>query len=39
VGCLSATQVPRLPGLDRFRGEIHHTGNWPQRGVDLAGRR
>jgi cyclohexanone monooxygenase len=39
VGCLSATQVPRLPGLDRFRGEVHHTGNWPQRGVDLAGRR
>ena len=39
VGCLSATQVPQLPGLDRFRGEVHHTGNWPHEGVELAGRR
>ena len=39
VGCLSAGQVPELPGLARFEGEWHHTGQWPHEGVDLSGRR
>ena len=39
VGCLSAGQVPDLPGLARFEGTWHHTGQWPHRGVDFGGRR
>ncbi|MEU7856472.1 NAD(P)/FAD-dependent oxidoreductase [Nonomuraea sp. NPDC049141] len=37
VGCLSAANLPRLPGS--FRGPSYHTGRWPAEGVDLAGRR
>jgi cation diffusion facilitator CzcD-associated flavoprotein CzcO len=39
VGCLSAANVPAIPGLDRFEGAWHHTGAWPQEGVDLVGKR
>jgi cation diffusion facilitator CzcD-associated flavoprotein CzcO len=39
VGCLSAANVPEVPGLDAFEGEWHHTGAWPQEGVDFAGKR
>lgn len=39
TGCLSASNVPALAGLDSFEGELVHTGSWPKDGVDLAGRR
>jgi len=39
VGCLSAANVPEIPGLDQFRGEWYHTGRWPHEGVDFTGRR
>ena len=39
VGCLSAANVPDLPGLADFAGEWHHTGRWPHEGVDVRGRR
>jgi cation diffusion facilitator CzcD-associated flavoprotein CzcO len=39
VGCLSNASVPSIPGMERFRGEIHHTGHWPHEGVALAGKR
>ncbi|OHV43028.1 cyclohexanone monooxygenase [Pseudofrankia sp. BMG5.36] len=39
VGALSATQVPEIPGHDRFTGPTHHTGRWPHEGVNLAGKR
>ena len=39
VGCLSAANVPSLPGLDRFQGEWFHTGTWPHEGVDFTGKR
>ncbi|HEY6131231.1 MAG TPA: NAD(P)/FAD-dependent oxidoreductase [Halioglobus sp.] len=39
VGCLSASQVPGLEGIDNFQGEVHHTAHWPHEGVDLAGKR
>ena len=39
VGCLSAANVPDIPGLKDFRGKWYHTGEWPQEGVDFAGRR
>jgi cation diffusion facilitator CzcD-associated flavoprotein CzcO len=39
VGCLSAYQVPALPGLETFRGPWYHTSRWPREGVDFAGQR
>jgi cation diffusion facilitator CzcD-associated flavoprotein CzcO len=39
VGCLSAANLPDIPGRDRFRGESHHTGAWPKEGVDFKGKR
>jgi cyclohexanone monooxygenase len=39
TGCLSVPRVPDIPGLHRFAGEMHHTGLWPHRGVEVAGRR
>jgi cation diffusion facilitator CzcD-associated flavoprotein CzcO len=39
VGCISAANVPALPGLKDFRGKWCHTGEWPHEGVDFRGKR
>lgn len=39
VGCLSAANVPDIPGRDDFEGQWFHTGRWPHEGVDFSGRR
>ena len=39
VGCLSSANIPKLAGLDRFKGRWFHTGRWPHEGVDFAGKR
>jgi len=39
VGCLSTANVPDIEGLSEFRGKWVHTGQWPQDGVDFAGKR
>ena len=39
VGCLSAANVPDIPGLSKFKGEWYHTGNWPKEPVDFTGKR
>ncbi|RIK44658.1 MAG: cyclohexanone monooxygenase [Chloroflexi bacterium] len=39
VGCLSAGQAPKIPGLESFRGEWYHTGAWPHEPVELRGKR
>lgn len=39
VGLLSSTNIPQIPGMDTFKGEIHHSSRWPQAGLDLAGKR
>ena len=39
TGCLSARNTPDFPGLENFRGERFHTGNWPRDGVNFAGKR
>jgi cation diffusion facilitator CzcD-associated flavoprotein CzcO len=39
VGCLSAANVPPMPGLETFRGQWYHTGAWPHEGVDFSGQR
>lgn len=38
VGCLSASNVPNIPGLDDFKGQLIHTGAWPHEGADLTGK-
>jgi cation diffusion facilitator CzcD-associated flavoprotein CzcO len=39
VGCISSANVPDIPGLDSFKGEWYHTGQWPHEGVDFTGKR
>ncbi len=39
TGCLSASRVPAIAGLETFKGQWHHTGAWPHEGVDFTGRR
>ncbi len=39
TGCLSVPVEPKIPGAERFRGEIYHTGRWPHEHVDLGGKR
>jgi cation diffusion facilitator CzcD-associated flavoprotein CzcO len=39
TGCLSAANVPDIPGRDTFAGEMLHTGRWPHGGVSFSGRR
>ncbi len=39
VGLLSSTNTPAFPGVERFRGAVHHAARWPAAGVDLAGKR
>jgi cyclohexanone monooxygenase len=39
TGCLSNARRPDIKGLDRFRGKIYHTGNWPHEPVDFSGLR
>ncbi|HEU5387276.1 MAG TPA: NAD(P)/FAD-dependent oxidoreductase [Streptosporangiaceae bacterium] len=39
VGCLSATNTPKFPGIDTFEGPSYHTGTWPHEGVDFTGKR
>ncbi len=39
VGVLSAPTMPRIPGIESFKGEFHHTHNWPKEAVSFAGKR
>ena len=39
VGCLSAANIPNIPGLGDFKGRWYHTGEWPHEGVDFTGKR
>ena len=39
TGCLSSANMPDIPGVESFRGQIHHTGQWPHEGVDFTGKR
>ena len=39
VGNLSVGRIPEFPGLDSFRGQTYHTGDWPKDGVDFTGLR
>ncbi|KWV57841.1 cyclohexanone monooxygenase [Bradyrhizobium macuxiense] len=39
TGCLSNARKPDIKGLDRFKGEVYHTGHWPHQPVDFTGQR
>ncbi|MCR1783661.1 NAD(P)/FAD-dependent oxidoreductase [Nocardioides carbamazepini] len=39
LGLVSAPLQPTAPGLEKFRGEVHHTARWPHHEVDFAGKR
>jgi cation diffusion facilitator CzcD-associated flavoprotein CzcO len=39
IGVLSASVMPRIPGIESFKGESCHTHNWPKTPVDFTGKR
>jgi cation diffusion facilitator CzcD-associated flavoprotein CzcO len=39
IGVLSASVLPRIPGIESFQGVSCHTHNWPKQPVDFAGKR
>ena len=39
VGCLSTANVPKIHGLQDFKGDWYHTGHWPHEGVEFTGKR
>ena len=39
IGVLSAPTMPRIPGIETFKGQSCHTANWPSDPVDFAGKR
>ena len=39
IGPLSAPTMPRIDGLDTFKGEAFHTAQWPHEPVDFQGKR
>ncbi|MGI9507400.1 MAG: flavin-containing monooxygenase [Geminicoccaceae bacterium] len=38
TGCLSVVNRPSVDGLERFRGEVLHTGEWPHHQVHFEGK-
>ena len=36
---LSTANVPKFPGLETFKGDWYHTGEWPHDGVNFTGKR
>jgi cyclohexanone monooxygenase len=39
TGCLSTPKLPEVEGIDTFKGECVHTGDWPPEGFDFSGKR
>jgi cyclohexanone monooxygenase len=39
TGCLSNAKMPDIEGLNRFKGQVYHTGHWPHEPVDFTGQR
>jgi cation diffusion facilitator CzcD-associated flavoprotein CzcO len=39
IGPLSADTLPRIPGVQEFKGQSFHTYRWPHEPVDFAGKR
>jgi cation diffusion facilitator CzcD-associated flavoprotein CzcO len=39
MGMISEPMIPKLDGMDRFKGPLFHSSRWPQEGLDYAGKR
>ncbi|HZQ00138.1 MAG TPA: NAD(P)/FAD-dependent oxidoreductase [Reyranella sp.] len=39
IGPLSAPTMPKIPGIENFKGVSCHTARWPKEGLDYAGKR
>jgi cation diffusion facilitator CzcD-associated flavoprotein CzcO len=39
MGFAAKRVFPDWPGIERFKGEIHHSSFWPKEGVDVQGKR
>ncbi|KAI8211224.1 Cyclohexanone 1,2-monooxygenase [Colletotrichum sp. SAR 10_76] len=39
AGFAAKTFVPDFQGLDKFKGEVHHSSSWPEQGIDVRGKR
>jgi cation diffusion facilitator CzcD-associated flavoprotein CzcO len=39
VGALSSANVPKMKGLEDFKGEWYHTGRWPKEKVSFEGKK
>lgn len=39
LGLSSNRHTPVFEGLERFQGQVYHTGVWPREGVDVRGKR
>ena len=39
TGCLSVPNLPKVDGLDKFKGDVLHTGRWPHDPVDFSSKR
>jgi len=39
AGALSEPNMPDIPGIETFKGELYHTGLWPHDPVTFAGKR
>lgn len=39
IGFASNSYMPDWPGLDSFKGTIHHSAHWPKDGIDVTGKK
>lgn len=39
MGMISEPMIPKIKGMDRFKGPLFHSSRWPQEGLDYAGKR
>ncbi|KAK5203299.1 hypothetical protein LTR41_010942 [Exophiala xenobiotica] len=39
MGFAANRHFPKWPGLDQFKGEVHHSSFWPREGLDVRGKR
>jgi len=39
IGVLSEPTLPRIKGIEKFKGTSFHTARWPEKPIDLAGKR
>ncbi|TDG15347.1 NAD(P)/FAD-dependent oxidoreductase [Seongchinamella unica] len=39
MGMISEPVIPKIDGMDKFKGPLFHSSRWPQEGLDYAGKR